>query len=172
MFIIVLMITGCNSSDQKSETKPENDGASTKAAEDMNAAYEANLAAYKKQITAFENKDMDAWSATIADDARWSSPAFGDTVTTRAHWVESIKWIFDNMNNLHLTNAQFLPGVDTATLKPDGSMRYYGTWNGTYKSGKQVSVKFYGTYDFNSDHKVISGNDFYDIGGMMNAMKQ
>ncbi len=72
---------------------------------------------------------------------------------------------------LHLTEAQFLPGVDSATHQPDGSVRYYGTWHGTPASGKEVSVKFYGTYDFNKDNKIISGDDFYDVGGLMNSLK-
>ena len=114
---------------------------------------------------------MNAWAATIADNAVWLSPAYGDTITSKAHWVESIKNIMDNYSNLHLTNAQFLPGVDSASQRPDGSVRYYGIWHATPTSGKEVSIKFYGTYDFNKDHKVISGNEFYDVGGVMNAVK-
>jgi hypothetical protein len=77
----------------------------------------------------------------------------------------------DSNSNLHLTYAQFLPGVDTTTQQPDGSMRYYGTWHATAASGKELTIKFYGTYDFNKDHKVTSGNEFYDVGGAMNAAK-
>ena len=162
--IITLMVAGCSQPEQK-EASASNKG------DDMKALYAANLAAYKNQISAFEKKDLNAWAATIADNAVWLSPVYGDTITTKAHWVESIKNIMDNNSNLHLTNAQFLPGVDSATQLPDGSVRYYGTWHATPKSGKEVSIKFYGTYDFNKDHKVISGNDFYDVGGLMNAAK-
>jgi ketosteroid isomerase-like protein len=161
--IITVMVAGCNQANQKESTTSGN-------STEMKALYEANLAAYKIQIAAFEREDLNAWAATIADDAKWSSPVYGDTVHTKAHWVESVKSTFDNFDKLHLTDAQFLPGVDSATLKPDGSVRYYGTWNGTSKSGKEAGVKFYGTYNFNKDHKVISGDDFYDVGGLMNAV--
>jgi hypothetical protein len=163
--IVTLMVAGCNQSGQKESTVSDNNS-------EMQGLYEANLAAYKAQVAAFEKKDLNDWASTIADSAHWSSPVYGDTISTKAHWVAYIKSTFDNMNNLHLTDAQFLPGVDTLTEKPDGSVRYYGTWHGTSTSGKQMSVKFYGTYNFNKDHKVISGDDFYDIGGMMNAVKQ
>ena len=168
--IIIVMVAGCNQSEQKDNTPEQKVDAVSNQGDDMKAVYEANLAAYKTQIAAFEREDLNAWAATIADDAKWSSPVYGDIVHTKAHWVESVKSTFDNFDKLHLTDAQFLPGVDSATLKPDGSVRYYGTWNGTSKSGKEAGVKFYGTYNFNKDHKVISGDDFYDVGGLMNAI--
>ena len=76
----------------------------------------------------------------------------------------------DNSSNLHLSNAQFLPGIDSATHQFDGSVRYYGTWNGVHSTGYTQQVKFYGTYEFNKDHRIISGNDYFDLGGMMNAI--
>ncbi|MFS8083240.1 MAG: hypothetical protein ACMG51_07295 [Ginsengibacter sp.] len=167
---ITLMIASCNQAVKKDDTTKQNGDAVTNNGDEMKATYEANLAAYKTQIAAFEKKDLNAWAATIADTAKFLSPIYGDTATSKAHWVEYIKAIFDNNSNLHLTDAQFLPGIDTTTLKPDGSVRYYGTWNGTSKSGKEAGIKFYGTYDFNSDHKVISGDEFYDIGGLQNAI--
>jgi hypothetical protein len=158
------MIAGCSQPEQKETTTTNRDN-------DMKTLYEANLAVYKTQVAAFEKEDLNAWASTIADSAVWLSPAYGDTVKTKAHWMESIKNIMDNNSNLHLSNAQFLPGVDSATQQPDGSVRYYGTWHATPASGKEVSIKFYGTYDFNKDHKIISGNEFYDVGGVMNSVK-
>lgn len=166
--IITLMVASCSRPSQKENTATNNN--STKD-DDMKALYEANLAAYKSQVAAFEKEDLSAWASTIDDNAVWLSPAYGDTVKTKAHWMESIKNIMDSNSNLHLTNAQFLPGVDSATQKPDGSVRYYGTWHATSASGKEINVKFYGTYDFNKDHKIISGNEFYDVGGVMNAVR-
>ena len=174
LFIVLtvgLVAVACNQSTQESETTSKDQ---TTSATDtaMKNAYQANLATYKAQVAAFEKEDLDAWAATVADSAVWSSPIYGDTITSKAHWVASTKYDFDNFSNLQLTHAQFLPGVDSATQKPDGSVRYYGVWTGTYSSGKPVSLKFYGTYDFNKDHKIISGADYYDAGGMMNALKQ
>ena len=162
--IVLLVASGCNQNSEKAET------ASTDST-NMHSLYEENLAVYKTQIAAFEKEDLDAWAATVADSAFWSSPFYGDTVSTKAHWVESTKNVFDNFNNLHLTDPQFLPGVDSATQQPDGSVRYYGTWHGTASSGQEVKLKVYGTYDFNADHKVIFGADYYDAGGMRNALK-
>jgi hypothetical protein len=162
--IIILMISSCSQSGQKEPTSSNKD-------KDMKDLYEANLATCKTLVADFEKKDLNAWASMIADSVVWLSPAYGDTVKTKEHWVQTIKNIMDSNSNLHLTNAQFLPGIDSASHQPDGSVRYYGTWHAAAAPGKEVSIKFYGTYDFNKDHKVISGDEFYDVGGVMNAVK-
>ncbi len=164
-FAITLLAIGCNQSEKKEDT------ASDKGAE-MNAAYEQNLSTLKTFIADFEKEDIDGQAAQLADSAVWNSPAYGDTVHTKKHWLEAQKYYMDNWSNLHLSQAQFLPGIDSATHEFDGSVRYYGLWSGTYSSGViHAPVKFYGTYDFNKDHKIISGNDFFDLGGLMNAVQ-
>ncbi|HET7118206.1 MAG TPA: hypothetical protein VFI29_17040 [Hanamia sp.] len=160
---ITFMVIGCNQTEKTDNT------ASSKNAE-MQALYEQNLSTLKTFIADFEKEDLDGQAALIADSARWSSPAYGDTVHTKKHWLEAQKYYMDNWSNLHLSNAQFLPGIDSATHEFDGSVRYYGFWGGVHSSGFTGQVKFYGTYDFNKDHKIISGNDFFDVGGMMNAI--
>ena len=66
----------------------------------------------------------------------------------------------------------FLQGVDTDTNMPDGSVRYYGEWDGIHKaSGKHTRVLVYQFYNFNSDHKISATGTFFDVGGLMNAVK-
>ena len=161
--IASLLLAACSDNDKKE------DDASKKNA-DMQALYEKNLAGLKKSISAFENKDIEGWAANIADTARWDSPAYGDTVHTKAHWKESLAYYLANWDNLKLNNSTFLPGIDSATHDLDGSVRYYGNWDATHKSGLKTSVNFYGTYDFNTDNKIISGSEFFDVGGLMNAV--
>lgn len=162
--IITLMMAGCNQAGKKEEI-------SSSKSDEMKALYEQNLATLKTFIADFEKEDLDGQAALIADSAVWSSPVYGDTIHTKKHWLEAQKNTMDNWSNLHLSNAQFLPGIDSATHEFDGSVRYYGMWAGVHTSGYTGQVKFYGTYDFNKDHKLISGNDFYDVGGVMNAVK-
>ena len=149
--------------------KKEDD--SSKKGTEIKALYEKNLTTLKALIAAFEKEDLDGVAATVGDTAVWNSPAYGDTVTTKAHWMESLKYYLDNWSNLHLTDGQFLPGIDSATHEFDGSVRYYGSWDGVHSSGVATKVNFYGTYEFNKDNKIISGADFFDLGGMMNAIK-
>lgn len=161
--IASLVILACN---QKAK---EGDDTSKKN-DEMKALYEKNLASLKSGLTAFENNNIDGWAASIADSAYWTSPTYGDTIHTKAHWKEAISFYLANWDNIKLNNATFLPGVDSATHELDGSVRYYGSWDAVHKSGVKTSVYFYGTYDFNKDNKAISGADFFDVGGLMNAV--
>lgn len=162
-FCITLFAIGCNQTEKKDDVTKDN-GA------DMQALYQQNLATVKTVIADFEKEDIDGESAQIADNAVWNSPAYGDSVHTKKHWMESHKYYMDNWSNIHLSNAQFLPGIDSATHQFDGSVRYYGRWDGVHSSGVATQVYLYGTYEFNADHKIISGSDYFDLGGLMNAV--
>jgi len=161
--ITALLLTSCSTTEKKEDD-------TSKKTDDMTALYEKNLAVVKSAIAAFEKKDIDGWASAVADSAVWSSPVYGDTVTTKAHWKETLAAYIGNWNDLKLTKTTFLPGVDSTTQQPDGSVRFYGVWVGTHKSGQQTSSKFYGTYDLNKDNKIISGNEYFDVGGLLNAV--
>lgn len=163
-FAITLLAIACNQSEKKEDTTSGNSN-------EMKALYDQNLSTLKTFIADFEKEDIDGQAAQLADSAVWSSPAYGDTVHTKKHWLEAQKYYMDNWSDLHLSDAQFLPGIDSATHEFDGSVRYYGNWSGVHSSGVSGSIKFYGTYDFNKDHKIIAGNDFFDLGGLMNSTK-
>ena len=138
---------------------------------DAKSDYTKNLATLKAAIAAFLKGDMDTWATYIADDAKLGSPVYGDTITTKAHWKESLGFFAQNWDNITLTNTTYLPGVDSSTMEFDGSVRYYGQYNGTYKANGMVThLQFYGSYDFTKDHKIKSGNEYADIGGLMNAV--
>jgi len=157
------LLTACADKDKKE------DNSSNKMA-DMKALYEKNLAVVKSAVSAFEKKDLDGWASAISDSVNWSSPAYGDNVTTKTHWREALTGFRDNWNELKLTNPNYLPGIDSTTQELDGSVRFYGVWVGTHKSGVQTSVKFYGTYDFNKDNKITAADEYFDIGGLLNAV--
>ena len=49
-----------------------------------------------------------------------------------------------NFSEVTFENTRWLPGVNEETLKPDGSVRVYGTWKGvSNSSGKSFSVDSY-----------------------------
>lgn len=170
--VITLMVAGCNHAEKKEDisSSKSNDTSSSKS-NDMKGLYEQNLSTLKASFNDFEKEDLASMSARSADSLVWNSPVYSDTVHTKAHWMEGLKYYMDNWSNLHFSNAQFLPGVDSSTHEFDGSVRCYGRWDGTHSSGVATQVKYYGTFDFNKDHKIISANEFFDVGGVMNAVK-
>jgi len=138
---------------------------------DAKALYEKNLAVLQSGISAFEKEDINSWAATIADSAKWSSPMYGATEGKKEDWKNALASYMADWDNLKLENANFLPGIDSTTHELDGSVRYYGVWAGNHKSGVKTSVKFYAAYDFNKDGKIVSGDEYFDVGGLMNAVK-
>jgi hypothetical protein len=139
--------------------------------DDMQALYDQNLAAVKSSVAAFENNDLAAFFSNVSDSVKWHSPAYGDTIMTKAHWMELLKGLEGNWSKWHLSNALFLPGIDSTSHAMDGSVRFYGRWDGEHKaSGMATKLEFYGAYEFNKDHKVKEAFEYADVGGLMNAV--
>ena len=163
--VISLLAISCNSNEKK-------EGDATSKNDDGQALYDQNLAVVKNCLTAFENKNLTDFFANVADSVKWISPVYGDNVHTKAHWTESLKYWTDNWDSLHLNNANFLPGLDSTTHKIDGSVRYYGRWDGVHKAtGIHTQVRIYETYEFNKDHKIVNDAQYFDVGGLMNAVQ-
>ncbi len=135
------------------------------------ALYEKNLTTLKASITAFENEQIDAWASNIADNAVWNPPAYGASKGTKDDWKNALAMYMADWDSLKLRNPNFLPGIDSITHEFDGSVRYYGEWDGVHKSGIRTAVSFYGSYEFNKEGKITSGSEYFDVGGLMNAVK-
>ena len=161
--LITFVLFSCNDSVKTDDTTSKNS--------DAKASYEKNLASLKSSLAAFENEKIDDWAAAVADSAIWNSPAYGSSPAGKAEWKQALTAYVTDWDSLKLNNPTFLPGLDSATHEFDGSVRYYGQWDGVHKSGVRTSISFYGTYDFNKDGKVVTGSDFFDVGGLMNAIK-
>jgi hypothetical protein len=163
--MVSLLILSCNSNETKDDSAaPKNDDGQT--------LYDQNLAVVKSIVTDFENKNLTGFFTNVADSVVWNSPVYGDNVHTNAHWMESLKYWTDNWDSLHLINANFLPGLDSSTHSIDGSVRYYGQWDGVHKAtGIHTHVLIYETYEFNKDHKIVNDAEYFDVGGLMNAVQ-
>jgi len=168
--IIMLALAACNQDSKTTDDDSKKMGDSKMA--EAKAMYEKNLTALKANFAAFEKEDMAAFATGLADNFEWSSPTYGDTVSTKAHYLESLKYYVDNWDNIKFNNAQFLPGVDSATHEFDGSVRCYGSWDAVHKSGITTKLNYYATADFDKDGKITSYSEFYDVGGLMNAVQK
>jgi hypothetical protein len=63
-----------------------------------------------------------------------------------------------------------LPGLDTASMKADGSVRTYVRWQSeSIANGVKFNQKFYAVYKFNKDHKIIDADEYFDVTGLINA---
>ena len=137
---------------------------------DTKMLYETNLAVLKAAIKAFENEDIEGWASSVADSAVYVPGAYGSSPGKKEDWKKTLTFYVTDFDSIRLTNALFLPGIDSATHVPDGSVRYYGQWTSVHKSGVKTRVNFYSVNEFNTDHKVIYAADFFDVGGLINAV--
>lgn len=149
--------------------QPKTDDSSYKRAEAL-ALYQKNMDVLKTGLRAFQNKQMEVWADGVADSCKWHSAAYGAQVGTKAEWGKVLMAYIADWDSITLKNAIYLPGVDTANYEPDGGVRYYGQWSGVHRSGVRTTINFYGFYEFNKANKIVSATDFFDVGGMMNAV--
>jgi hypothetical protein len=165
-FLIVLLaafvLYACNEP-VKSESNSQSSASKT--------LYQKNLASLQKGITAFENENIEEWAETVSDTTIWNSAVYGSSPGTKEDWKKSLLAYFADWDSLKLNYPDFLPGIDSATHEFDGSVRYYGIWMGIHKSGVRTSVNMYATYDFNTEGKIVNASEFFDFGGLMNAIK-
>jgi hypothetical protein len=168
--LVLCVLFSCNEPAKTGDTTSASSDTTSKPS-DSKALYEKNLASLQAGITAFENEKIDDWAATVADAAVWNPPAYGAKPAGKADWKKALAGYITDWDSLKLVSPIFLPGIDSITHEFDGSVRYYGKWEGVHKSGVKTSINFYGTYEFNTDNKVVNGTEFFDVGGLMNAVK-
>jgi len=175
--LVLCVLFSCNESVKTDDTTSKTDDTTSKTSDatsktsDAKALYEKNLASLQAGITAFENEKIDDWAATVADAAVWNPPAYGAKPAGKEDWKKVLTAYIADWDSLKLVSPVFLPGIDSTTHEFDGSVRYYGKWEGVHKSGIKTSVNFYGSYEFNKDGKVVDGTEFFDVGGLINAIK-
>lgn len=137
-----------------------------------NPNYEENLATAKKLFQLHEEEKIDDQLALVSKDMKFYTPMYGssDPVGYDAY-AAMIKGYHDNYEDVKYNAQVWLPGVDTLSLKPDGSVRTYGTWTGKNSiTGKEISLSGYWYFNFDTDGKIIAQGDFFDYGGMMQAV--
>lgn len=159
---VFILVMGCNPSSTHtgSGINPE-----------TKVIYEKNLVVLKAMNNAFENEQLDEWSNFVADSARWNPAGYGALPSTKEQWVATLTGYVADWDSIRLMNANYLPGLDQDTKEFDGSVRFYGLWVGRHKSGLETSVNYYATADFNSEGKVVVYSEFFDVGGLLNAIK-
>ena len=84
--------------------------------------------------------------------------------------LQVAEFYINNYTNVKFNNPVWLPGIDTATMSTDGSVRAYGTWTGESKStGRTFRVPSYHNFGF-KDGKIVTTGEYFDATGMVNAV--
>ena len=86
--------------------------------------------------------------------------------------MQHTEFYVQNYTNVKFKNQVWLPGIDTLTMKPDGSVRAYGTWTGTSKStGAVVGNPVHAWFKWDGD-KVSEVTYIFDSAEYVANMSQ
>lgn len=131
--------------------------------------FEKNKAIADKTYDLFIARDLDGMMDMHSEDLIWSPASTNDTLS-KAEFREGMAGWMSEFDAFTFINRQYYPGVDENFI-PDGSVRTYGTWIGTHKSGKQTTTKYYSVLQFNEDGKVTADLEYFDLGGVFDQLE-
>ena len=97
---------------------------------DNDNGYSENVKAVKKVVSAFELGDVEIWKEAVSENLVYSPPMYG-TAENSGNYDSALaqaEFYINNFENIKFNNPVYLPGVDTVSLKNNGSVRVYGTW--------------------------------------------
>jgi len=140
---------------------PENSA----SVEDPNIAlFKENSKVIQKSFDSFVKNDLDAWSETVSDTATFDSPMLGDTAVTKVGWRKNLEGFHAITKEFKITKVVYLPSVDSLTLKPNGGVRAFVQWDNVLLNGDKIKAKYFAYFRFNSDHKVVLADEYFDVG--------
>ena len=137
---------------------------------DSNPKYESNLAVAKKWVQAFEDQNIELWKEAVSEDLQDIAPMYGMGMVDYETSLQDAEFYIQNYTDVKFNDPVWLPGIDTLTMKPDGSVRAYGRWSGkSLSTGREFSLMSYHNFDF-EDGKISSTGEYFDATGMVNAV--
>ena len=137
---------------------------------DSNPDYQSNLAVAKKWVQAFEDGNIDLWKEVVSEDVQDVAPMYGMGRVDYNTSLQVAEFYVQNYTDVKFNDPVWLPGIDTLTMKPDGSVRAYGRWSGkSLSTGREFSLMSYHNFDF-EDGKISSTGEYFDATGMVNAV--
>ena len=135
-----------------------------------NPKYEANLATAQKLFELHGEEDLEGQLALVSKDMEIITPVYGAEPGNYDQYAAMLKGYQDGFEDIKYTANVWLPGSSPEGVL-DGSVRTYGTWTGkNVVTGKELNLRGYWYFNFDDKGKVITQGDFFDYGGMMNAV--
>ena len=133
--------------------------------------YKSNLEVVKKAMACYETpQDYETFVSLIDENVQHQSPMYGQGIVGYEGVLGQAKFYMEGFSDVVFENPIWLPGVDTVSLKNNGSVRVYGTWTGkSNETGKSFAVDSYHYFDI-KDGRIISSGDYFDATGMVMAI--
>ena len=133
------------------------------------AMFEKNKATANESFNLFIAKDLDGMMDMHSEDLIWSPASTTDSLSKDEFRAGMKEWMAEF--DFKFVDRQFYPGVDEDFV-PNGSVRTYGTWLGTHKSGKETVTKYYSVLEFNEEGKITADLEYFDVGGVFDQLEE
>lgn len=132
----------------------------------------ANTELAKTYFNLHQQENAEAMWDYIHPDIEWHLPVYGAPMAGMDEIKQAVVNYHTEFEGMNFAADYWLPGVDPETGLPDGSTRTYGTWTAVHTAtGQKVSITTYHAFNF-KDGKIIGGGDWFDLGGMLNAIQK
>jgi hypothetical protein len=138
-------------------------------------AFEKNSQTVMAYLNGWQSENLDY--LIYSDSLVFNDTGFGGKDSLSLDDIKKMdKEMFERFDFKLLTDPiVLLPGVNPDTKELDGSVRYYGDWQVTIPAtdsteARSASIKFYESFDFNEEGKIILQQGFGDFGGLFNHL--
>ena len=133
--------------------------------------YNTNKEVAQKALMSYTTPtNFELFKSLIHEEVEHQSPMYGVGKVGLNGVIGQAEFYMTNFKDVTFEDQIWLPGVDETTLKPDGSVRVYGTWNGvSIATGKSFSLDSYHYFNV-KEGKIFESGDFFDANGMMMAV--
>ena len=141
------------------------------------AAFDKQVEVIRSFYQAHSDEDLEAQRAMTSDTMQWSPANYnGNKWLGKEDFLNAIKGNHDAFDNIKYTEGIVTPdsivnGFWSGSLYPKenvnnnpGVIRVYGTWTATHtESGKETGVKWFSLMRVNTDGKIVSASDYFDV---------
>ena len=174
IMLAAMTLFGCK------EQAPEPEMAQEESEVPDYAAFDKKVAVIKAFYQAHCDEDLAAQEAMVADDMKWSPPAWnGNQWLGKEEYMAAIKGYHEGFENIKYEAGIVMPdstvgGFWSGSVFPketansnSGVIRTYGTWSAIHsESGKEIGVKFFSLASVNDEGKIVQSSDYFDVNGL------
>ncbi len=144
------------------------------------AAFDKQVEVIRSFYQAHSDEDLETQRAMLSDTMEWSPADYnGNKWLGKEDYLTAIKGYHDAFDNIKfaagvVTSDSLINGFwsgsvypkENASIIPD-VIRVYGTWTATHtESGKETGAKWFSLVGVNTDGKIVSASDYFDVNGL------
>ena len=159
-FLVSAALFACNSN----QTATPNDE------EAKIALFKENSKVVKTLFDSYVKNDISQFDTLLSDSVKIDPPSISVGILDKASFLQGINTLRSMSTEVNYTDLVFLPAVDSVTFELNGGVRAYAKWIGVGKNGAIVKNKYYGSFQFNSDHKITVIDEYQDMTGIIQAV--